>query len=178
MSFSLSCVCSYSSLHWRSAAFYAYGYAMSARCPGPPIDPGFALIWVVGGACAIGTAWHAKYRRVAALVLLSAAGLVSCISFLWLSAPDLALTQLLVETVTTIVLLLGLRWLPERQETESFESRLSWPTLRRRSIDLTLAVVAGLGMAMLSYAIMTRPISDTISQFYRAKLSRGAAATL
>src|SRR3546814_7789835 len=37
-------------------------------------------------------------------------------SFAWFSAPDLALTQLLVEIVTTVLLLLGLRWLPKRFE--------------------------------------------------------------
>src|SRR3546814_2789287 len=37
------------------------------------------------------------------------------ISFVWLSAPDLGLTQLLVEIVTLVLLLLCLRWLPQRQ---------------------------------------------------------------
>jgi multicomponent K+:H+ antiporter subunit A len=35
-------------------------------------------------------------------------------TFLWFSAPDLALTQLAVEVVTTVLILLGLRWLPRR----------------------------------------------------------------
>ncbi|MGW8175755.1 MAG: hydrogenase subunit MbhD domain-containing protein [Stenotrophomonas sp.] len=45
---------------------------------------------------------------------MGGAGLASCLSFVWLSAPDLAVTQLLVEVVTTVLLLLGLRWLPKR----------------------------------------------------------------
>ena len=63
-----------------------------------------------------GAAYQAKFHRLAALILLGGAGLVTCISFVWLSAPDLALTQLVVETVTTVLLLLGLRWLPKRIE--------------------------------------------------------------
>ena len=59
-------------------------------------------------------AYQAKFHRLAALILLGGAGLVTCVSFVWLSAPDLALTQLVVETVTTVLLLLGLRWLPKR----------------------------------------------------------------
>ncbi len=78
------------------------------------IDPAFALLWLLGAACAIGAAAQAKFHRLAALVLTGGAGLVSCVSFVWLSAPDLAATQLLVEVVTTILILLGLRWLPKR----------------------------------------------------------------
>src|SRR5690606_31666880 len=86
--------------------------------PGPEtlstVDPAFAILWLIGGACAVGAAALAKFHRLAALVLVGGAGLVSCISFVWLSAPDLAATQLLVEVVTTILILLGLRWLPPR----------------------------------------------------------------
>jgi multicomponent K+:H+ antiporter subunit A len=79
-----------------------------------PIDPVFLLIWVAGGVCAVGAAWQAKFHRLVSLVLMSGAGLVVCLTFVWLSAPDLALTQLLVEIVTAVLLLLGLRWLPKR----------------------------------------------------------------
>ena len=71
----------------------------------------------IGRLCAIGAAYQAKYHRLAALVLLGGAGLVTCITFVWFSAPDLAITQLLVEIVTTVLILLGLRWLPKRIET-------------------------------------------------------------
>src|SRR3546814_9778777 len=69
------------------------------------IDPAFALLWLLGAACAIGAATQAKFHRLAALILTGGAGLVSCVSFVWLSAPDLAATQLLVEVVTTILIL-------------------------------------------------------------------------
>src|SRR3546814_13076081 len=83
-----------------------------------------ALVWIVGIACAIGAAYQAKYHRLAALIHMGGAGLVVCITFAWFSAPDLALTQLLVEIVTTVLLLLGLRWLPKRSEMRSEESRV------------------------------------------------------
>ena len=73
-----------------------------------------ALVWAIGAACALGAAWQAKFHRLAALILLGGTGLVVCVTFVWFSAPDLALTQLLVEVVTTVLLLLGLRWLPKR----------------------------------------------------------------
>ena len=94
---------------------YARGLVVEGS-PHGDLDLAFALLWAVGIACALGAAYKAKFHRLAALILLGGAGLVTCISFVWLSAPDLALTQLVVETVTTVLLLLGLRWLPKRIE--------------------------------------------------------------
>jgi multicomponent K+:H+ antiporter subunit A len=142
--------------------FLPYGYVLG-DAPGTPLDPGFAVIWIVGAACAVGAAWQAKYHRLAALILMAGAGLASCISFVWLSAPDLAITQLLVETVTTILLLLGLRWLPKRlRETPSGNSSI-WSVRLRRGTDFIIAATAGLGMTLLAYAMMTRPPADTIA---------------
>ena len=72
-------------------------------------SPMFALLWAVGIVAAIGTAWQAKYHRLTALALMSIAGLCTVITFAWFSAPDLALTQLSVEAVTTVLFVLGLR---------------------------------------------------------------------
>ncbi|HKT84641.1 MAG TPA: proton-conducting transporter membrane subunit, partial [Novosphingobium sp.] len=136
--------------------FLRYGYEPGDR-PGVLVDPGFALIWVVGCLCAIGAAWQAKFHRYAALILMAGAGLASCVSFVWLSAPDLALTQLLVEGVTTVLLLLGLRWLPQRHPEMLPRTRRLSPYRLRRGIDLSIAIAAGAGIALLSYAVMTRP---------------------
>ncbi len=157
--------------------FLRNGYSLGSH-PGTLIDPGFAVIWVVGGACAIGAAWQAKYHRLTALILMAAAGLASCISFVWLSAPDLAITQLLVETVTTVLLLLGLRWLPRRLEEVYTVATLA-RTRVRRARDLSIAVVAGIGMALLSYAIMSRPLPDTVSrEFIERSYSEGGGTNV
>ena len=67
---------------------------------------------------------------------MGGAGLVSCITFVWLSAPDLALTQLLVEVVTTVLLLLGLRWLPKRREDiQASQVELTRSRRRRRCLS-------------------------------------------
>src|SRR5574340_1494988 len=81
-----------------------------------PADPAFVILWLIGGICALAVAWQAKYHRFAALILAGGAGLATSLTFVWLSAPDLALTQLAVEVVTTVLILLGLRWLPRRDE--------------------------------------------------------------
>jgi multicomponent K+:H+ antiporter subunit A len=121
-----------------------------------PIDYAFALVWIIGLVCALATAQQAKYHRLAALIFMSGAGLASCITFIYLSAPDLALTQLLVEVVTTVLILLGLRWLPKRQGEGVRQPDSSM--LMRRYVDLTIALVVGAGLALVAFAMMTRPI--------------------
>ncbi|APW43406.1 monovalent cation/H+ antiporter subunit A [Rhodoferax saidenbachensis] len=131
-------------------------------------SPMFALLWVVGIVAAVSATWQAKYHRLTALALMSVAGLCTVITFAWFSAPDLALTQLSVEAVTTVLFVLGLRWLPKRIEQQDYE-----PTLlarvkarARRSRDLLVALGAGIGMATLSYAVMTRNFPQSISPFF------------
>ncbi|MDB5370585.1 MAG: monovalent cation/H+ antiporter subunit [Roseomonas sp.] len=126
-------------------------------------DPVVALMWLVGAACAIGAAYQAKYHRLAALILLGGAGLVTCLTFVWFSAPDLALTQLLVEVVTTVLLLLGLRWLPRRDENAGAGDLLA---RLRRYRDFAIAVAAGAGLTALSYATMTRASPEGISRAF------------
>jgi multicomponent K+:H+ antiporter subunit A len=144
---------------------YLHGVA-SGRAASPPFDAAFALVWAVGIACALGAAYQAKFHRLAALVLLAVAGLVTCVSFVWLSAPDLALTQLVVETVTTVLLLLGLRWLPKRVAEAGGRGPLARMAQWHRIRDFALALCAGLGTAALAYAAMTRPSPESVSRYF------------
>ena len=146
-----------------TAALWSGGISWGARerVPGTLI---FALLWVAGCICAVATAQQAKFHRLASLILLGVVGLVVSLTFLWFSAPDLALTQLVVEVVTTVLFLLGLRWLPKRllSEDETFSLRVR----ARRARDLVISVLAGGGMAVLAYAMMTRPAPQSISPFF------------
>jgi multicomponent K+:H+ antiporter subunit A len=129
-------------------------------------DVAFALIWAIGCACALAAAYQGKFHRFAALIFVGGAGLVTCVSFVWLAAPDLALTQLVVETVTTVLLLLGLRWLPKRIEkfpaADPPERDSSW----RRFRDIGIATAFGAGLGALAYAVMTRAEPDSIARFF------------
>ena len=129
-------------------------------------DPRFASLWLIGAACAVAAAWKAKYHRMAALVMVGGTGIATSISFLWLSAPDLALTQLMVETVTTVLILLGLRWLPLRRAPPGLLALPPASTQFRRARDLLLALAGGLGLAALSHLVLTRPTGRSISDFY------------
>ena len=136
------------------------------RIPLQDFDPLFAAIWAIGGACAVAGAWMAKYHRLAALALIGGTGIVTAATFLWLSAPDLALTQLMVETVTTVLILLGLRWLPPRLESVDTPAQSPTRVWLRRSRDLLIAVGGGLALAALTYAVLVHPASDTIADFF------------
>lgn len=143
----------------------------SNYAPGLPslktVDPVFAAIWAIGMFSALGAAYQAKYHRLAALVLLGGAGLVTCLTFVWLSAPDLAITQLLVEIVTTVLILLGLRWLPIRRE--EIDTATNFAARLRRFRDFALAVACGTGMALVAYSVMTMPVPDAIANYFLDK---------
>ncbi|MBJ2230241.1 monovalent cation/H+ antiporter subunit A [Pseudomonas simiae] len=129
----------------------------------------FVTLWLLAIACALGAAWQAKYHRLAALTMVSVCGLMTCVTFVWFSAPDLALTQLVVEVVTTVLILLGLRWLPRRIEEVSPLPNTLRKARIRRVRDFLLSTVVGGGMALLSYAMLTRQTPNDISSFYLSR---------
>jgi multicomponent K+:H+ antiporter subunit A len=133
--------------------------------PMTPLDPLFLLLWIIGGACAMGAAWQAKFHRLAALILVGGVGLTTCLTFAWFSAPDLALTQIAVEVVTTVLILLGLRWLPRRLEMVD-ERRETLRARVRRVRDAAVAIGVGSGIAALVYAVLTRPSTAELAPFY------------
>jgi multicomponent K+:H+ antiporter subunit A len=134
--------------------------------PLTPLNPVFAVLWLVGASCALGAANQGKFHRLAALIMVGGAGLVTALTFAWFSAPDLALTQIAVEVVTTVLLLLGLRWMPRRLEDTA--SRRSARDRARRTRDFVIAVVAGLGLASLAFAVMTRPPVEVLAPYFVA----------
>ncbi|MNZ86805.1 Na(+)/H(+) antiporter subunit B [compost metagenome] len=101
--------------------------------------------------------------------MVSVCGLMTCVTFVWFSAPDLALTQLAVEVVTTVLILLGLRWLPRRiEEVSPLPGSLRRARVRRIR-DLLLSTSVGVGMALLAYAMLTRQTPNDISSFYLSR---------
>ncbi|MGM0824884.1 MAG: monovalent cation/H+ antiporter subunit A [Pseudomonadota bacterium] len=107
-----------------------------------------AVMLIFGG---IATAATHRYRLIS-LLMLSIVGLFVALTFARFSAPDLALTQLSVEVVTMILLMLALFFLPQKTPKESSPLR----NLR----DMLLAGSLGLVIASLNYAVLTR---DTLS---------------
>lgn len=96
-------------------------------------------------------------HRMAALICLSLCGLMVSLAFTRFSAPDLALTQISVEVVTILLLVLALYFLPE--------DRPEPVALPRYVRDGVLASIAGATIGVGAYAAMTRPY-DSISGFF------------
>jgi multicomponent K+:H+ antiporter subunit A len=110
------------------------------------------------------------HNRLLSLVLIGIIGLVISVGFAFLSAPDLALTQITVEVVTIVLMLLALNFLPKETPRESAPLR--------RLRDAAVAGVAGGGIAALAYALMTRDFAfPTISEFHLAQSKPGAGGT-
>ena len=109
-------------------------------------------------------------NRLLSLILIGIVGLVVSVGFVFFSAPDLAMTQLTVEVVTIILLLLALNFLPNHTPVES--------SVLRRTRDGTVAVAAGLGAAALSYHYLLRDtIAPSISNFHLANSYKGGGGT-
>jgi multicomponent K+:H+ antiporter subunit A len=148
----------------------AVGY-WGERVAGPlapaSLDPGTLLGGLLLAAGAVATAVMHRNRFVAVL-MLGLVGLMSSLLFARFSAPDLALTQLLIEIVTVILILLAMYFLPEATPPES--------SVVQRGRDAILGILAGAGIAALTYAMLTRS-ADSISAFHLAESKPGGGGT-
>ena len=107
-------------------------------------------------------------HRLLSLSMLSIVGLVTVMLFARFSAPDLALTQLVVEVVTILLMLLVLNFMPEKTPVES--------SSLRRLRDFCLSLACGGLFALLTYAVLTRP-ADSIAGFYLDNSVSGGGGT-
>ncbi|MEH7830040.1 monovalent cation/H+ antiporter subunit A [Gemmobacter denitrificans] len=112
-----------------------------------PVPPVVAVGWfaLMVGSLAVAI-WHRQ--RLLVLILISIVGLMVSVGFAYLSAPDLALTQISVEVATVILLLLALNFLPKTTPVDT--------ATPRRVLDLGLAATGGLLVGGLIYALLTR----------------------
>ncbi len=95
---------------------------------------------VVGALVCIAAFFTARSRRrLRAVILVGVTGYGTAVLFLLHGAPDLALTQILVETTSLVVFVLVLRRLPEY-----FTDR---PLSRRRYLRMALGLAVGLAVA-------------------------------
>ncbi len=142
------------------------GMAAPGRAP-LPISPVAAIGWVLLVVATLAVVVMHR-RRFLTLVVISIIGLMVSAGFVYLSAPDLALTQISVETVTIMLLLLALHFLPKETPRESV------PAVRLR--DAAIAIGAGGGVGLLAHAFLRRDFS-TISDFHLANSYTGGGGT-
>ncbi len=140
---------------WPLLAGASLGTGARELLPATPV----ALVLWLALAAAVGALMLGHHQRLRAVVLVGVIGLVTSMTFLGFSAPDLALTQLSVEVVSTVLLLMGLALLPAVTPRES--------SARRKLRDATLALAGGAGLAWLTWLMLTRD-HDSISWYFLA----------
>ncbi len=97
------------------------------------------------------------HERIKAVLISGAVGLVVTMVFIGFSAPDLALTQITVDVVTTVLLLMSLSLLPQLTPYES--------SMSRRWRDAIIAITGGVGIAVIAWLILTRD-HNSLSWFF------------
>ena len=108
-------------------------------------------------------------NRFRVLIYVSVIGLVVSLAFAQLSAPDLALTQISVEVVTVLLLLLALNLLPKSPPPLSSPSR-KWR-------DGALAVTGGVLVGGIAWALLTRESGPSIAAYHLANAKPGGGGT-
>ncbi len=137
--------------------------------PLAPLNPVAVVAAAVLAAAALGcTVLHRN--RLVSVILAGTVGLVVSAAFLYLSAPDLALTQLSVEVVTTVLLLMALAALPRTTPAES--------SPLRRARDGILAATFGLGAGFVALAAMTRHPENISWYFLEKSVPLGGGANV
>ncbi len=143
---------------------------LAGELPLPAVDPVtlFGAVLAMIAAAVLTVLFHRqRFPRPDSPERGGAAGALTFVRF---SAPDLALTQLAVEVVTIILLLLALFFLPQRTGRN--------PRRWRRGRDLLLAICVGCGCGLVTWAILTRPYTTIADYFMANSLPGGGGANV
>lgn len=95
--------------------------------------------------------------RLTAVVATSVVGYAICLIFVFYSAPDLAMTQFTIDTLTVVLFVLVLFKLP------SFLNLANRRTIIR---DAVVAVIFGIMLSMVALRVLHEPTTTDISDFY------------
>ncbi len=110
------------------------------------------------------------HERIKAVLLVGAIGLVVAMAFIGLSAPDLALTQISVDIVSTVLLLMSLSLLPQLTPYESSSTR-HWR-------DVAIALAGGSAVAWMAWLILTRDHQSISWFFMQESLPKGGGSNV
>ncbi|MEM9659822.1 MAG: hydrogen gas-evolving membrane-bound hydrogenase subunit E, partial [Planctomycetota bacterium] len=100
-------------------------------------------------------------HRITAVASIGVVGFTVALLFEILSAPDLAITQLMVETLFVVIVVLVLQHLPHLEETRP---------LNRLQTGRNLAIAAALGLTVgvMLELVAAGPISTHVADYYAA----------
>lgn len=137
-----------------------FGTIVVAQTDIPPLVRGInqpmdAVLLVLIGTAAVSVC--ISKSRLGATVALSAVGVLATAQILVLGAPDVALTQLLVETLTIIVIMLVLQKLPRDFAIRKAEGRRH---------TLLISAMVGAGVAALTWVLHSRRPKSELADYY------------
>ncbi len=95
--------------------------------------------------------------RLTAVVSMSVVGYCICLMFVFYSAPDLAMTQFTIDTLTTVLFVLVLYKLPPF---------LNLGTSKERYRDIAVSLGFGIILSMVALRVHHEPIDTAVSEFY------------
>jgi multicomponent Na+:H+ antiporter subunit A len=105
-----------------------------------------AILFVVGAR-----------SRLTAVVAMGVVGYAICLMFVIYSAPDLAMTQFSIDTLTVILFVLVLSSLPKY---------LSISDYKMKAIDGVLSVSFGILITLIALEVLGEPVNKEVSNFY------------
>jgi len=146
--------------------FFQYG-ASVGPIPPTPVNGMAVVAWLML-AVSVAAAVVLHHQRLVALIIVSMVGLIASLMFIYFAAPDLALTQISVEVVTIVLILLALHRLPQVNPVES--------SPQRRFRDAFIAIAAGIGVTAIVHAVLTRPFTP-ISHYFLEQSVPGGGGT-
>ena len=97
-------------------------------------------------------------NRLTAILALSAVGYLVVMLFVVLRAPDLALTQMVVETVTTVLFLLCFYHLPKMGKLMK--------SLSFKWVNAAISIAVGLTVTLFALAVKNHRLFEPITRFY------------
>ena len=133
-----------------------------------PASPVAVVAWVLLIAATAAVVNDSR-NRLRVLIYVSVIGLVVSLTFVQFSAPDLALTQISVEVVTILLLLLALNLLPKSPPLLS--------TAPRKWRDGALAITGGVLVGGIAWAMLTRDPGPSIAAYHLANAKSGGGGT-
>ncbi|GHG09567.1 Na+/H+ antiporter subunit A [Deinococcus piscis] len=142
----------------------AYALLRAPQPLGLEWDFSFSLLLILVLLLAGGVGVVLARNRLTAVILMGLTGFGTAATFLFFRAPDLALTQMVIETVTVVLFLLAFRYLPGIR---------SLPRTRPQYItDISLAVASGVAMFVLVLASQPS-LKESIAPYYLVNSYKG-----
>jgi multicomponent Na+:H+ antiporter subunit A len=95
--------------------------------------------------------------RSVSIVALGVVGFANCLFFLFYSAPDLAMTQFSIDTLTVLLFMLVLVKLPKNKQYSSKGIKMR---------DALLSLLFGTLIAILTLEVFEEPSSSEVSKYF------------